>query len=58
VKTRRAIGQMQHFTATGHYTSGTTRNLTQKVKVGVDDPAVARASNPKGERSRVEWWRP
>jgi uncharacterized protein YjdB len=51
---RRTVGESQHFTATGHYTSGTTRNLTQKVEYVSSDPAVVRAPNAKGERSRVE----
>src|SRR5512147_3004863 len=51
---KRTVGQFQHFTATGHYTSGTTRNLTQKVEYVSSDPAVARAPNAKGERSKVE----
>lgn len=50
----RSVGQSQRFTATGHYAGGATRNLTQRVEYGSSDPAVARASNAKGDRSRVE----
>lgn len=51
---RRSVGQVQHMTATGHYADGTTRNLTQHVEYTSSDPAVARAANAKGERSRIE----
>lgn len=51
---RRPIGQSQHLTATGHYDGGATRNLTQRVEYTSSDPAVARAANTKGERSRIE----
>lgn len=53
-QTRRPVGETQHFTATGHYADGTTRNLTQKVRYASSDPAVARASNAEGNRSRIE----
>ena len=51
---RRAVGEAQHLTATGHYAGGATRNLTQHVEYGSSDPSVARAANAKGERSRIE----
>lgn len=51
---RRAVGQAQQFTATGHYAGGGTRNLTQRVEWSVSDPAIARAANAAGDRSRVE----
>src|SRR6185369_9221967 len=51
---RRSVGQSQHLTATGHYAGGATRNLTQRLAYSSSDPAVARAGNAKGERSRVE----
>lgn len=50
----RPVGEAQHFTATGHYADGTTRNLTQKVRYITSDPAVARAANDAGDRSRVD----
>jgi uncharacterized protein YjdB len=51
---RRSVGQVQHFTATGHYADGTTRNLTQRVTYASSDPAIARAANAKGNCSRIE----
>ncbi len=51
---RRPVGQAQHFTATGHYAGGITRNLTQRVDYTSSDPAVARAVNARGDRSRIE----
>jgi uncharacterized protein YjdB len=50
---RRSVGEAQHFTATGHYASGATRNLTQRVRYASSDPGVADASNAKGDRSRI-----
>jgi uncharacterized protein YjdB len=51
---RRSVGQAQHFTATGHYAGGVTRNLTQRVQYTSSDPAIARAANDKGDRSRID----
>jgi uncharacterized protein YjdB len=51
---RRAIGEAQYVTATGHYAGGVTRNLTQRVDYTSSDPAVASAANAKGEGSRIE----
>jgi len=51
---RRSVGESQHFTVTGHYAGGETRNLTQKVEYASSDPAIAHASNTKGDRSRIE----
>ena len=51
---RRSVGESQHFTVTGHYAGGETRNLTQKVEYATSDPAIARAANTKGDRSRIE----
>lgn len=51
---KQSVGQVQHFTATGHYAGGATRNLTQHVDYASSDPAIARAPNVKGERSRIE----
>lgn len=51
---RRSVGESQHFTVIGHYAGGETRNLTQKVEFASSDPAIARAANTKGDRSRVE----
>jgi uncharacterized protein YjdB len=51
---RRSVGESQYFTVTGHYTGGEKRNLTQKVEYTSSDPAIARASNAQGDRSRIE----
>jgi trimeric autotransporter adhesin len=51
---RRSVGQSQHFTATGHFAGGVTRNLTQRVQYASSDPAVARTANDKGDRSRID----
>jgi len=51
---QRAVGQGQHLTATGHYTGGLTRNLTQHVEYTSSDPNVVRVSNVKGDRSRLD----
>lgn len=51
---RRSVGESQHFTVTGHYAGGETRNLTQKVEYASSNPAIARADNTKGDRSRIE----
>lgn len=51
---RRPVGEAQHFTATGHYAGGATRNLTQRVEYASSDAAIARAANTPGNRSRIE----
>jgi uncharacterized protein YjdB len=51
---RRTVGEAQHFTATGHYAGGATRNLTQRVVYASSDPAIAHATNTKGDRSRID----
>ena len=50
----RPVGQAQRFTATGHYTDGSTRNLTQRVEYSSSNQAVAGTANAKGDRSRVD----
>ncbi len=50
----RAAGESQSFTATAHYHDGTTRNVTQSVRYGSSDAAIAQAPNAAGKRSRVE----
>ncbi len=42
------------YTVIGHFTGGTTRNLTQRVVYASSNPAVAVATNLAGNRSRVE----
>ena len=51
---RRPVGHGQHFTVTGHYAGGTTRNLTQRVEYASSDPTIARAANAQGDRSRID----
>ena len=50
----RAIGQVQRYTATGHFSGGTTQNLTQQLTYGTGDSAIAQASNEAGDRSRID----
>ncbi len=50
----RQVNQTQNFTATGHYSDGSTKNLTQKVTYTSSDPSVAVAANLEGNRGRVE----
>ncbi len=42
------------FTAIGHYADGRTKNLTQQVEWQSSAPAVARADNTAGDRSRID----
>ena len=54
-RTRRvAVASSQHFTATGHFESGATQNLTQRVEWIARDPAIAVAPNLSGDRSRID----
>jgi len=50
----RGVGSVQRYTATGYFAGGTTQNLTQSVIYASSDPDVAVASNPDGDRSRVD----
>lgn len=50
---RRAVGDIQHYTATGHYEGGAVRNMTQQVEYTTSDSAVATAPNADGDRSRI-----
>jgi uncharacterized protein YjdB len=54
VAVRRAIGDAQRLTATGHYAGGTTRNHTQHVEYRSSDPAVVVAANAAGDKSRLD----
>jgi uncharacterized protein YjdB len=47
------LGAIRRFTATGHFTSGLTQNITQRVEWTSSAPGVANAGNPPGDRSRV-----
>lgn len=51
---RRAVGEMQRLTATGHYAGGATKNLTQRVEYASSDSAIAGTANAKGDRSRID----
>lgn len=48
------VGEVDHLTAIGHYSDGSTRNLTQECRWVSGDPAIVRAPNEDGDRSRVE----
>jgi hypothetical protein len=47
------LGGSRRFTATGHFTSGFTENLTQHVEWTSSEPFVAGTNNAPGDRSRV-----
>jgi hypothetical protein len=49
----RAVGEFVTFAATGTFSDGSTRNLTQQVTYTSSDPVVAVAPNDPGNRSRV-----
>ena len=51
---RRSVGDPQRLTATGHYSGGATKNLTQRVEYSSSDPAIAGTANVKGDRSRID----
>ncbi len=53
-KASRSVGEAQHFTAMGHYSDGTTRNITQRLDYRSSDPTVAKPNNAKPDRSRVD----
>lgn len=53
-KASRTVGEMQHFTAMGHYADGTSRNITQRLDYQSSDPTIAKANNAKPDRSRVD----
>ncbi len=50
----RNVGQVQNYTATGHYGGGGTKNITQDVDYASSDANVAIATNLAGNKSRVE----
>jgi uncharacterized protein YjdB len=47
-------GQSQRFTAIGYFSDDTTANLTQSCEWRSSDPTVAVATNPTGDRSRID----
>jgi uncharacterized protein YjdB len=52
--TQLTVGQPIQLTATGHLVGGAPINLTQQVEYTSSNPAVAKAGNPPGDRSRIE----
>ncbi len=50
----RAVGQTQTYLATGHYSDGSTRNLTQKLTYSSSDPTIAVATNDPTSKSLVD----
>jgi hypothetical protein len=53
VNTTRAVNEVLHYTAIGHYGGGTTKNITQQVTYTSSDPALASAPNEPGDKSKV-----
>ncbi len=51
--TKRGIGDAQNFTATGTFSDGSTKNLTQRCDYASSDPGVASAPNESGNKGRV-----
>jgi uncharacterized protein YjdB len=47
-------GESHHLTAIGYYPDGSRKNLTQRCVWSSSDPSVAAASNPDGDRSRID----
>jgi len=47
------VGQTRSLTATGTFSSGTTRDLTQQIEWISSNPAVVQVSNEPGRRGRV-----
>ena len=47
-------GQSQRFTANGYYSDGSYVNLTQECDWSSSNPSVAVATNPDGDRSRID----
>jgi uncharacterized protein YjdB len=50
----RSPGQSQRFTAIGYDATGASLNLTQRCVWESEDPSVAIATNPEGDRSRID----
>jgi hypothetical protein len=48
------VGEVDHLTAIGHYSDGSTRNLTQECVWVSGDPAIVRVPSEDGDRSRIE----
>lgn len=52
-KTQLTVGEPIQVTATGHLVGGAVVNLTQEVEYASSAPAIAKAENAPGDRSRV-----
>jgi hypothetical protein len=50
---QKPVGATQNFTATGTFSDGSTRNVTQRVQYASSDPSVASAPNEDGNRGKV-----
>jgi hypothetical protein len=50
----RAVGQIQTYVATGTYSDGSTKNLTQRLIYSSSDLNVAIATNEPGNQSKVD----
>ncbi len=50
----KAAGQFVNYLATGHYAGGGMQNITQEVDYASSNPSVATASNPVGNKGRVD----
>jgi hypothetical protein len=50
---QKQVGTPQFFTATGTFSDGSTKNVTQRVKYSSSDPSVASAPNVEGNRGQI-----
>lgn len=50
---QKQVGTPQFFTATGTFSDGSTKNVTQRVKYSSSDPSVASAANVDGNRGQI-----
>jgi hypothetical protein len=48
------VGEAKSLVGTGTFEGGVTRNITQQLTYGSTDPAVAAATNPDGNKSRID----
>lgn len=48
------VGDVERFTATGHYAGGATKNITQQVDYSTDDQTVGVATNTAGDKSKID----
>ena len=51
--TQKPVGGTQNFTATGTFSDGSTRNVTQRLDYASSDPSVASAPNERGNRGKI-----